>query len=100
MSVEFRIAKVAFTNVALWVIAWTPYNSICMCGAFGNRMLISPSVSQVGAFVAKLASACNPIVTALSHPQYRQELNYQLGCSQRPKERKNDLETHLNDLGP
>ena len=97
MSTEFRIAKVAFTNVATWVLAWTPYNFICMYGAFGQRMAITPTISQIGAFVAKLASAVNPIVAAMSHPQYRQELSYTLGCTPRPREREKEVETALNE---
>lgn len=98
MSVEFRIAKVAATNVLLWVIAWTPYNTICFIGAFGNRMSITPTISQVGAFFAKLASAMNPVVTAISHPQYRQELSYFLGFTPRPRQKPREEGTNLNDM--
>jgi len=97
MSAEFQVAKVAFTNVVIWVLAWAPYVSIVMTAAFIDRMLVTPEISQVGAFVAKLASTVNPCVTALSHPQYRQELSYFLGCRDRPKKRRGDDNTICND---
>ena len=46
-SAEVRIAKVAVTNVALWLLAWTPYASIAMIGQFGGASLVTPLVSQV-----------------------------------------------------
>ena len=60
----------------------------------------SPAISQVGAFFAKLASAMNPVVAAISHPQYRTELTYTLGLAERPKPRCKEADTNLNDLGP
>lgn len=36
-SVEMRIAKVAFTIFFLFLLAWTPYATVSMIGAFGNR---------------------------------------------------------------
>ena len=101
MSAEFLIPKITFKNVSTWVIAWTPYNMICFIGAFRNRMLITPTISQVGAFFAKLASAVNPVVAAISHPQYRQarqELSFVTGCKARPRARANEeKDTTFND---
>ena len=42
-SIEFRIAKVAITNVFIWAISWTPYVVIVMTACFGNRSLITPA---------------------------------------------------------
>lgn len=36
-SVELRIAKVAFTIFFLFLLAWTPYATVALIGAFGNR---------------------------------------------------------------
>ena len=46
-SAEVRIAKVAVTNVALWLLAWTPYASVAMIAQFGGASLVTPMVSQV-----------------------------------------------------
>ena len=69
-----QVAKVAISNVLLWFLAWTPYAIVCLIGSFGNRELVTPMVSQIPAFLAKLSSAINPVVTALSHPRYREAL--------------------------
>ena len=60
-SAEVRIAKVAITNVCLWIFTWTPYATVVMIGCFGNRSLVSPLVSALPAFLAKTASCFNPI---------------------------------------
>ena len=68
---EIHIAKVAAVNIGIWLLAWTPYTIICCIGAFGNSDLITPVVSQLGSYFAKMASALNPIVLAYSHPKFR-----------------------------
>ena len=46
-SAEFKIAKVAITNVILWYLTWTPYAVVVMMGQFGDRTSLSPLASQV-----------------------------------------------------
>ena len=53
-SAEVKIAKVAITNVLLWVVTWTPYATIAMIGVFGNQMLITPLVAQLPSFLGNL----------------------------------------------
>ena len=79
-SIEFRIAKVAITNVFIWAISWTPYAVIVMTACFGNRSLITPVVTQIPAFILKFACCFNPIVFAASHPLYRKVLSHKLPC--------------------
>ena len=79
-SAEVRIAKVAITNVLLWIFIWTPYAVVVMIAAFGNRNLVTPLVSQMPSFCAKLASVLNPIVFAISHPKFRLALSTRLPC--------------------
>jgi len=79
-SAEFKIAKVAITNVMLWFAIWTPYATVTMIGQFGNRDLVSPLVSQLPAFLAKTASVINPFVFAVSHPKYREALAIEVPC--------------------
>lgn len=75
-----RIAKVAITNVTIWALAWTPYATVVMMAAFGNRSLITPLVSQLPAFFSKFGSCFNPIIFALSHPKYRAALQTKIPC--------------------
>lgn len=73
-SAEMKIAKASMTCVFLWVAIWTPYAAITMVGAFGNRALLTPIISQLPAVAAKCASCFNPIVFAISHPRFQAAL--------------------------
>ena len=94
-----KIAKVAITNVLIWVSAWTPYAVIAMTACFGNAAIVSnilgfsnevnimyfvfkvtPLVSQIAAFGAKIASCLNPIAFAINHPVYREVLSEKMPC--------------------
>lgn len=47
----------------------TPYAFVVMTAAVGGKASITPLLSQIPSFMAKLASCLNPIVYALSHPK-------------------------------
>lgn len=79
-SAEVRIAKVAITNVSLWICIWTPYAVVVMIAAFGNRDLVTPLVSQIPSFCAKFASVLNPLIFALSHPKFREAMGTKCAC--------------------
>ena len=79
-SAEMRIAKVAITNVSLWICIWTPYAVVVMIAAFGDRSVVTPLVSQLPSFCAKLASVLNPFVFALSHPKFREAVAEKCPC--------------------
>lgn len=68
-SAEVRIAKIAITNVFIWVMAWTPYAVVAMMGQFGAKHYLTPVSTQLPSFFAKTASCLNPIVFAISHPK-------------------------------
>ena len=68
-SAEFKIAKVAVTNVLLWACIWSPYAFVVFLAGIGSKGSITPLVSQLPSFFAKLASCLNPIVYAVSHPK-------------------------------
>ncbi|XP_076757600.1 rhodopsin 5 [Xylocopa sonorina] len=73
-SVELRIAKVAFTIFFLFLLAWTPYATLAMIGAFGNRDLLTPTATMLPAMFSKTVSCIDPWIYAINHPRYRQEL--------------------------
>jgi len=79
-SAEVKIAKVAITNVLLWIIIWTPYAAISALPALGYQHLLTPLLSQVPSQMAKTASCINPIVYAVSHPKFREALAKELPC--------------------
>ncbi len=65
-----RIAKVAITNVAVWLLAWSPYAFIALIGQFGGLSILTPLTTQLPSFMAKTASMFNPIIYVLSHPKF------------------------------
>lgn len=73
-SVELRIAKVAFTIFFLFLLAWTPYATVALTGAFGNREALTPLATMLPAVFAKTVSCIDPWIYAINHPRYRQEL--------------------------
>ncbi|XP_029041874.1 opsin, blue-sensitive [Osmia bicornis bicornis] len=73
-SVEMRIAKVAFTIFFLFLLAWTPYATVAIIGAYGNRELLTPLSTMIPAVFAKTVSCIDPWIYAINHPRYRQEL--------------------------
>merc|ERR1711973_1005806 len=79
-SAEVRIAKVAITNVMLWVVIWSPYAFVNLIACFGNQAIVTPLVSQIPSFIAKSASCLNPVIYAISHPKYREALEKEVPC--------------------
>ncbi|XP_055379315.1 opsin-3-like [Condylostylus longicornis] len=77
-NVELRIAKAAVSIVILFVCSWTPYAWVAITGAFGDRTLLTPSVSMLPAVAAKIVSCIDPWVYAVAHPKYRAELEKRL----------------------
>ncbi|XP_067004978.2 opsin-2 [Anabrus simplex] len=73
-SVEIRIAKVAFAIFFLFLCSWTPYATVAIIGAFGNRAILTPMSTMIPALTAKIVSCINPWIYAINHPRYRAEL--------------------------
>jgi len=71
MSAEVRIAKVAITNVTLWLVCWTPYFWVTFQGVFLDQTSITPLATMLPALIAKSASGYNPVVYAINHPRFR-----------------------------
>ncbi|XP_029177330.1 opsin, ultraviolet-sensitive isoform X2 [Nylanderia fulva] len=77
-SAEIRIAKAAITICFLFVLSWTPYGTLAMIGAFGNKALLTPGVTMIPACTCKFVACLDPYVYAISHPRYRLELQKRL----------------------
>jgi len=94
-SAEMRIAKVAMTNVALWLICWTPYASVVVQGLFFDQSALTPLVSMLPALLAKTASVYNPIVYAINHPKFRLALKKQMPgfCIHEEEEKSSSADT-------
>ncbi|KAK4295836.1 hypothetical protein Pmani_031628 [Petrolisthes manimaculis] len=70
-SAEIRIAKVAVSNVFLWLLTWTPYAAVVLMGLFGDQNKMTPLVSALPGLMCKTASVYNPMMFAISHPKFR-----------------------------
>lgn len=79
-SAEFKIAKVAITNVLLWLVTWTPYAVVVFTACFCDKTLVSPLISQLPSFMAKTSCCFNPLVYAVSHPRFREAIARELPC--------------------
>jgi len=71
MSAEVRIAKVAITNVTLWLVCWLPYVWIIVNGVYGDQSVITPLSCILPSLICKTASGYNPVVYAINHPKFR-----------------------------
>lgn len=88
----------AITNVLLWAGIWTPYAVVAMIGGFGDKSMVTPLVSQLPAFFAKIASCLNPVVFAVSHPKYREALAEKCACLGIGEKGKDDTETKMQTM--
>ncbi|XP_037792552.1 lateral eye opsin-like [Penaeus monodon] len=75
---EAQLARVVFTSVFFWALAWTPYAVISMLGVFSWHSALTPLATMLPALFAKLSTVYNPFIYAVSHPRYRQELGRRL----------------------
>ncbi|KAK4301081.1 hypothetical protein Pmani_026751 [Petrolisthes manimaculis] len=100
-SAEMRIAKVAMTNVALWLICWTPYASVVVQGLFFDQSTITPIVSMLPALLAKSASVYNPIIYAINHPKFRLALVKQMPgfCIHEEEDKSSTADTKSVETG-
>jgi len=91
-SAELRIAKVAMTNVAIWICCWTPYAYVSVKGLFGDQSSITPLKTMLPALLAKSCSTYNPMVYAINHPKFRAALNKHMSwfCVHEPEPKSID----------
>ncbi|XP_059469982.1 opsin, ultraviolet-sensitive-like [Neocloeon triangulifer] len=80
VSAEVRIAKTAISICGLFVASWTPYAVAALIGSFGDKELLTPSVSMIPAICCKLVACFDPYVYAISHPKFRLELQARFSC--------------------
>ncbi|XP_045118889.1 rhodopsin-like isoform X4 [Portunus trituberculatus] len=71
---ETQLARVVVISVLFWALAWTPYAVVSLLGALSCRTALTPFSTMLPAVFAKLSTVYNPLIYAVSHPTYRQEL--------------------------
>ncbi|KAK2900845.1 hypothetical protein Q8A67_008960 [Cirrhinus molitorella] len=71
MQNEWKMAKVAFLVIVLFVISWSPYSVVALMATAGYSHLLTPYMNSVPAVIAKASAIHNPIIYAITHPKYR-----------------------------
>ncbi|XP_076030394.1 compound eye opsin BCRH2-like [Oratosquilla oratoria] len=99
-SAEVRIAKVAMTNVALWIICWTPYAAVVIRGLAFDQSGLTPLVSLLPSLLAKTASVYNPMIYAINHPKFRLALQKTLPwfCIREPEDKLTDNQSNATKV--
>jgi len=77
---EFKVAKVAMTNVLLWIGTWLPYTVVVIIGLSGNYATLTPLVAGMPSLLVKTTSSLNPLVFAVAHPGYREAIAENIPC--------------------
>ncbi|XP_076030392.1 compound eye opsin BCRH2-like [Oratosquilla oratoria] len=99
-SAEVRIAKVAMTNVALWIICWTPYAAVVIRGLAFDQSGLTPLVSLLPSLLAKTDSVYNPMIYAINHPKFRLALQKTLPwfCIREPEDKLTDNQSNATKV--
>ncbi len=71
---NYETAKIGMKLVTLFLLSWGPYASVAFIGQFVSPSLVGPLVQLIPVIMAKSASVWNPIVYAISHRRFKQEL--------------------------
>lgn len=73
-NMEIRVAKIAVSILALYLLSWMPYATVALIGMFGDASFVTPFWSEIPVLFAKASAMHNPLVYALSHPKFRAAL--------------------------
>ncbi|OWA52063.1 Melanopsin [Hypsibius exemplaris] len=88
---SIKIARITFTTVVCWTVAWTPYTAVALMGLAAWTSQLTPLVAQLPAIFGKSAACYNPIVYVFAHQRYRRALRKQLAIlcrGKRPHQRQ------------
>uniref|UniRef100_A0A1A8LDZ2 Opsin 4b n=1 Tax=Nothobranchius pienaari TaxID=704102 RepID=A0A1A8LDZ2_9TELE len=72
---EWKMAKIAFIVILLFVISWAPYSCAALTAFSGYAHLLTPYMNSVPAVIAKASAIHNPIIYAITHPKYRSAIS-------------------------
>ncbi|KAL0979825.1 hypothetical protein UPYG_G00190280 [Umbra pygmaea] len=71
---EWKLAKIAFVVIVVYVLSWSPYATVCMISWAGYPNILSPYSKAVPAVIAKASTIYNPFIYAIIHKKYRATL--------------------------
>ncbi|KAE8292104.1 Melanopsin-A Opsin-4A [Larimichthys crocea] len=77
---EWKLAKIAFVVIVVYVLSWSPYASVTLISWAGHADILSPYSKCVPAIIAKASAIYNPIIYAIIHNKYRMTLAEKFPC--------------------
>ncbi|XP_042712341.2 melanopsin-like isoform X3 [Chrysemys picta bellii] len=80
MKNEWKLAKIAFVVIVVFVLSWSPYACVTMIAWAGHGNTLTPYSKSVPAVIAKASAIYNPIIYAIIHPRYRKTIRSAVPC--------------------
>ncbi|XP_053113726.1 melanopsin-like [Hemicordylus capensis] len=77
---EWKLAKIAFVAIVVFVISWSPYACVTLIAWAGHASTLTPYSKSVPAVIAKASAIYNPIIYAIIHPRYRRTIRSAVPC--------------------
>ncbi|KAM3831128.1 melanopsin [Vipera latastei] len=77
---EWKLAKVAFVAIVVYVVSWSPYACVTLIAWAGYARVLTPYSKSVPAVIAKASAIHNPIIYAIIHPSYRKTIRKAIPC--------------------
>ncbi|KAF4082342.1 hypothetical protein AMELA_G00150740 [Ameiurus melas] len=77
---EWKLAKVAFVVIVVFVLSWSPYAFVTLIAWAGYSSILTPYSKAVPAIIAKASAIYNPFIYAIIHSKYRDTLAEQVPC--------------------
>ncbi|KAK5871119.1 hypothetical protein PBY51_004017 [Eleginops maclovinus] len=80
LRTEWKLAKIAFVVIVVYVLSWSPYACVTMISWAGHANILSPYSKAVPAIIAKASTIYNPFIYAIIHNKYRMTLAEKFPC--------------------
>ncbi|KAM5193767.1 melanopsin-B-like [Mantella aurantiaca] len=80
MKNEWKMAKIAFVIITVYVLSWSPYACVTLIAWAGHGKSLTPYSKTVPAVIAKASAIYNPIIYGIIHPKYRETIHKSIPC--------------------
>ncbi|XP_036384603.1 opsin 4xa [Megalops cyprinoides] len=80
IKTEWKLAKIAFVVIIVFVLSWAPYASVTLIAWAGYANILTPYSKAVPAVIAKASAIYNPFIYAIIHSKYRDTLAEKAPC--------------------
>ncbi|XP_037835559.1 opsin 4xa isoform X1 [Kryptolebias marmoratus] len=80
IKTEWKLAKVAFVVIIVFVLSWSPYACVTLIAWAGYASILNPYSKAVPAVIAKASAIYNPFIYAIIHSKYRDTLAEKVPC--------------------